>query len=222
MSITAKEFYEGYKSVRRPSRCLSRCIFSILDKEYRIYLRECFDPYNNSYSTLMYSKALNVALGHEIKNSLVPNRLLNDYIGSRKATPIYTNSSKVEGAPSVGYAVYCPKDEYKTSDSLSPISSIFTAECGAIIRALKHIALLDEGRFMIISDSLSALLGVGLLQTRSGTREQALEIKRKIAALSSGIREKEIEMLWIPSCIGLEGNEEVDALEKTATLRKPP
>ncbi|CAB0039492.1 unnamed protein product [Trichogramma brassicae] len=144
------------------------------------------------------------------------------FIYTTKATSIYTDGSKVKGAPSVGYAVYCPRDEYRSSGSLSPISSIFTAECGAIIGALEHIALTDGERFMIVSDSLSALLGVGSLRTRSGTMEQTLEIKRKIVALSSGIRGKEIELLWIPSHIGLEGNEEVDALARVATLREHP
>ncbi|CAB0043250.1 unnamed protein product [Trichogramma brassicae] len=223
MTIAAKEFYQSQKSGRRPSGCLSRCIFSVLGDEYRIQSRERFDPYNNSYySTLMYSAVLNVSLGQDIKSSPAPNRLLNEYIEARKATPIYTDGSKVKGAPSVGYAVYCPRDEYRSSGSLSPISSIFTAECCAIIGALEHIALTDGERFMIVSDSLSALLGVGSLRTRSDTMEQTLEIKRRIAALSSGIRGKEIELLWIPSHIGLESNEEVDALARSATLREHP
>ncbi|CAB0038631.1 unnamed protein product [Trichogramma brassicae] len=111
MAITAKEFYESRKSGRRSGGCLSCCIFSILDAEYRIHSRECVDPYN-SYITLMYSTMLN-----------------------RGYTPIYTEGSKVKDTPSVGYAVYCPKDEYKSSGSLSPISSIFNAECCAIIAA---------------------------------------------------------------------------------------
>ncbi|CAB0037295.1 unnamed protein product [Trichogramma brassicae] len=128
-----KELYESRKSGRRPSGCFSHCIFSILDAEYRIHSRERFDPYNNSYSTQMYSAALNVSLGQEIKSSPVPNRLLNDYIGSREATPIYTDGSKVRGVPSVGYAVYCSKDEYIDS---STMIYYFLDVCRMILNAI--------------------------------------------------------------------------------------
>ncbi|KAL7297487.1 hypothetical protein TKK_0009853 [Trichogramma kaykai] len=96
-------------------------------------------------------------------------RALKEWIESRGATPIYTDGSKVKGAPSVGYAFYCPKDEKRTAGSLSPSSSIFTAECNAIIGALEYIAGLNGDKFVIVSDSLSALLGVGSLRSCKGT-----------------------------------------------------
>ena len=78
-------------------------------------------------------------------------------------------------------------------------SSIFTANANAIDLALDSISTCDaNNRFIIFSDSLSVLI------------QKLLEKCHELLAY------KEIVLCWIPSHIGIQGNEMVDKQAKTS------
>ena len=88
---------------------------------------------------------------------------------------------------------------------LADHSSIFTAEAKAISLALDHIKKTNNRSYLIFSDSLSCLQA--LLQA-SPTNPWVVRVLEKYNQLKS--KGKDIIFCWIPSHIGIKGNEEAD------------
>lgn len=93
-------------------------------------------------------------------------------------------------------------------------SSIFSAELIAISLALSYISKSNNTRFIIFSDSLSSLQAFSNFDFKN-------PLLNEIINLFLTLRGKTIIMAWIPSHIGIKGNEEVDQLAKSA-LDLPP
>ena len=89
-------------------------------------------------------------------------------------------------------------------------SSIFTAEAHAIDLALNIISKSKHKKFIIFSDSLSVLLSL-----RNKKFQNPLIIKL-LSRLDSMSNRKEIIKCWIPSHIGVRGNERADLATKSA------
>ena len=90
-------------------------------------------------------------------------------------------------------------------------SSIFSAECLAISLALDIALLSREKKFLILSDSLSALQA---LKGRNDTHFIVKKIlKRYLKLLQRG---KEVTLMWIPSHMGIRGNHKADEKAKEA------
>ena len=85
-------------------------------------------------------------------------------------------------------------------------ASIFTAEVTAIDLALDTIAESDDDHFIIFSDSLSLLLSL-----HNKKMDNPL-ILQKLHLLSCAY--KTIHLCWIPSHIGIRGNEAADMAAK--------
>ena len=90
---------------------------------------------------------------------------------------------------------------------LPPGSSIFTAELYAIFCAASYVSTLP-GRFLILTDSLSSVsaLAPGLPGSHY--------LVPKIASLLSGLPQNKITVQWVPSHVGIPGNELADAMAK--------
>ena len=94
-------------------------------------------------------------------------------------------------------------------------SSIFTAEVCAIDLALNIISKNKHNKFIIFSDSLSVLTSL-----RNKKLENLL-IAKLLSRLDSMSSHKEIIMCWIPSHIGVSGNERADSAAKLALDLSP-
>ncbi|WP_419637581.1 ribonuclease H family protein, partial [Thiolapillus sp.] len=94
--------------------------------------------------------------------------------------------------------------------------SIYTAELQAILLALKQAYQSQESKFMIFSDSLSALQALGKLKTDHPLLIQIQEFLHKINA-----DQKEIVFMWVPGHVGIRGNEAADRAAKKALDNKP-
>lgn len=145
---------------------------------------------------------------HDIIKSQFQNTIQHSFPNHTK---IYTDASKSDHG--VGLAVV--KDDEIIQHKLPIITSIFSAENYAIFVGVQLANTLETNDILIISDSLSTLLA---LKNTSSKNEiisniQACLIRSK----------KNIEFMWVPSHIGIIGNEKADkyADQATKTIPKP-
>ena len=120
-------------------------------------------------------------------------------------TQIYTDGSKDNNRVGCSAIV----NNINIKQRLPSNASIFTAEVTAIDLALDAIAESDDDYFIIFSDSLSVLLS---LNNRKMDNPLILKLLLKIHHLSCA--HKTIHLCWIPSHIGIRGNEAADMAAK--------
>jgi len=145
------------------------------------------------------------------KSSISPEVLKQHFYGLletyRDYVPIYTDGSK-EGDQVAAAMVH---RRFSVQNRLPAHSSIFSAEAKAILLALTYIEGYESNRFVIFSDSLSCLQAI---HSSMWTSPLIREILEKCHLLS--LCQKEILFCWIPSHVGIPGNERADAAAKAA------
>ena len=119
--------------------------------------------------------------------------------------PVYTDGSKDNDR--VGCAAIINNISIKRR--LPNNASIFTAEIKAIDLALDAIAESEDDHFIIFSDSLSVLLS---LENKKLDNPLVVNLLHKLHLLSTA--HKTIFFCWIPSHIGIRGNEAADVAAK--------
>jgi len=121
---------------------------------------------------------------------------------------IFTDASKSSDA--VGIGVYGPEGE-RTLSRVSPFFSICMAEILAIKKALNYIQDHPDHKFVIFSDSLSALEKIsGAPSTKSD--HVTLQVREIIHNLNE--RSNRVVLAWIPGHSEIARNEEADQLAK--------
>ena len=124
---------------------------------------------------------------------------------------IYTDGSK--SSYGVGFAII--SNDKAIQFSLPKYASVFTAELSALWYAAEEIKTLPKQKFVIFSDSRSALEA---LKSYNPKNSLVREIKYKFHRLyNSGF---DVEICWVPSHIGIRGNEVADKAAKEA-ITKP-
>lgn len=98
------------------------------------------------------------------------------------------------------------------SFSLPADASVFTTELAAIIKALSFIEVGDEASHLILSDSLSSLLALRGFYPRHPLVQDIL--LRVTSLYQAG---KSVEFCWLPSHVGITGNELADAAARRAS-----
>ena len=137
------------------------------------------------------------------------NELKSNYTS---CTPIYTDGSKDDMR--VGCAVI--SDNYSENMRIPDGSSIFTAEAKAIDLALDFIADCEiSNNFIIFSDSLSVLKSLDHTSSKNPQIQKLLEKQHYLSIYN------EIIYCWIPSHIGIPGNENVDLKAKESLNLHP-
>ena len=126
------------------------------------------------------------------------NRFISHY---KDYTCIYTDGSKRDERSAA--AAVCPGITF--TNRLPEGSSIFSAETRAIQLALNFIDLTFHDKFIILTDSLS------VLQSMKNKDWSNPLISQTLIQLNSLInRNKRIIFFWIPSHIGIKGNDRAD------------
>jgi len=120
---------------------------------------------------------------------------------------IYTDGSRDGNA--VASATVLPSDTI--SMRLPDSASIFTAEIQAIINALVSIKDMDASKFIIFTDSLSCLQALHSMKLEHPLIGMVI---RKCVFLS--IANKHVVFCWVPSHVGIAGNEKADSAAKFA------
>ncbi|GFX25563.1 probable RNA-directed DNA polymerase from transposon X-element [Trichonephila clavipes] len=122
--------------------------------------------------------------------------------------PIFTDGSKSESH--VGSAVVSLSTVI--TDALPISASIYTAELHALRIALEHISLSCGKKFIIYTDSLSALQSI--VSLHSSSHPILVDITY---ALANHLKKKDIRFCWIPGHAGITGNELADTAARSAT-----
>jgi len=130
----------------------------------------------------------------EIKNRF------SDYIH------VYTDGSR--DGNTVACAAVFPSNTI--SKRLPDSASIFSAEIQAILDALNKIKTSDASKFVIFTDSLSCLQALHNMKLEHPLVGMVI---RKCVFLSS---KKKIVFCWVPSHVGIRGNEKADLAAKAA------
>ena len=144
----------------------------------------------------------NPALLKSVFNSIIGN--------SSSARFIYTDGSKTDEGVSAAVAA----GEVEIAVRLPNHSTIFTAEAFAILTALKFIESNNIKHCVICSDSLSCLLAINNYNTKNPIVAEILTHLNKLN------ERKQIEFVWVPSHIGILGNEKADAIARGAILNR--
>ena len=119
---------------------------------------------------------------------------------------IYTDGSKDDN--NVGCAAF--EKSFISRVRLPNKASIFTAEIKAIDLALSYITQHTHDNFIIFSDSLS------VLTTIKNHNSDNVLVQNLLLRLHTILRTKTVKLFWIPSHIGIKGNEKIDSLAKEA------
>ncbi|GBN70030.1 hypothetical protein AVEN_212119-2-1, partial [Araneus ventricosus] len=123
--------------------------------------------------------------------------------------PIFTDGSKSDGH--VGCGVVFPSDTL--SYRLHNCCSVFTAELVAIFCALQEISPSSQRKFIIYTDSMSALESLSHYDNR--IHPVALEILSVLKFLRN--KGFSIIFCWVPSHVGISGNETADVIARFAS-----
>ena len=131
---------------------------------------------------------------------------------SDDALRIYTDGSR-DGRGRVGAAFYVPQRQHEEAFRLTDQVEILTAELIAIRQVLLYLTKEKTDSVVIYCDSLSALqsLEKGESRSRPNLLREIIHLNHSINAAGTTIR-----FHWIPSHVGLNGNERADKLAKDA------
>ena len=99
-------------------------------------------------------------------------------------------------------------------ETLHREASIFSAELYAIPMAVGVIGELADMQFVTMSDSFSVLRAISDIRNRYPVIRKMFQETGEMKD-----RNKEIEMCWITSHVGIQGNEEADRAAETAARR---
>ncbi|GBL79203.1 putative RNA-directed DNA polymerase from transposon X-element [Araneus ventricosus] len=126
---------------------------------------------------------------------------------------IFTDGSKSDGH--VGCGVVFPSDTL--SYRLHNCCSVFTAELVAIFSALQEISPSSQRNFIIFTNSMSAL------ETLSHYDIQMHPVGLEILSVLQFLRNKGFIIIfcWVPSHVGISGNETADAISKFGSAFLP-
>lgn len=120
---------------------------------------------------------------------------------------IFTDGSKTANGTGAAFT----SSGTNMSFTLNNYNSIYTAELYAIKEALKYAISSNANKYMILTDSFSAIQGLSKLLDENSI---IVEINNLLFVLSN--QNKDICFVWIPSHVGIQGNERVDELARLA------
>ncbi|UYV80433.1 hypothetical protein LAZ67_19000179 [Cordylochernes scorpioides] len=161
------------------------------------------EPTNKQYQNPEYLKQLSL----EIINNIPKN-----------AITIYTDGSRDElGHTGSGCLIKTTNGIEKMNRRNPDFCSVFRSELIAIYEALKSIRNTNYQDIWILTDSISAI------QHLSHTGELRDKVSRNIIGyLQKLSKTSKIHLQWIPSHVGIEGNEAADVLAKKGTKEPLP
>jgi ribonuclease HI len=117
---------------------------------------------------------------------------------------IYTDGSKTSDG--VGFAYVSPLQQY--SRRIQDYASVYVAELLAIQSAVRHGCQYPHHTIVVATDSRSAILALNTFRPKN---QLVRDIRNQIAHCH-----KEVFLCWVPSHVGVPGNERADSLARSA------
>ena len=117
---------------------------------------------------------------------------------------MYTDGSKEDKKTAMSFVC----DDHEFSCRINDEASICTAELLAIEAAIEYISESSDEEFMIITDSLSSLQALKSQKLNNPIVSNILHMCHYLSG------HKDIVSCWVPSHIGIQGNERADVLAK--------
>ncbi|XP_040966432.1 uncharacterized protein [Gossypium hirsutum] len=129
----------------------------------------------------------------------------------RGRTQIYTDGSHDPVTSATGYGIYIPDKKFETCNRLPNQTSVFTAEIQAILDSFTWISTQPPAQYLVLTDSLSSIQAIesSNTSTRPELVNQIRQLNFQLTRL--GIH---VTLLWIPSHVGIPGNEKADQLAR--------
>lgn len=181
--------------------------------------------YQLEFNRILTSLNIDLCSGLEIRKAQNPINKFEElfFTNKPKNDPvfIFTDGSRIDNGKSsiVGCASWSSDVGVSFKYKLYDKASIFTAEAVAILKTLEKIELSTSTEFYIFSDSLSVL---SALQNTKKLKNQNYLIQRiNDYIYKCTYKAKNIRLIWIPSHLGIEGNEKADAMAKLAAKEGP-
>jgi len=122
----------------------------------------------------------------------------------------FTDASKINSYPHTGAAYYSPDIPIQRKYKLDGCFSIFSAECIAIICAVDCILERNIKKASIFTDSRNVVETVFRCMLDRDLSYLILVLKNKLRA--AFLQDLDINLIWIPSHVGILGNETADFL----------
>ena len=129
---------------KRILRLFEQNICEILNDSQSLYKANNYNIYNYNYKELTTTIKFDRNLGNTLKSTVDPNSKLCEVRELNNAIDIYTDGSKIRDTCMVGSACVCPSLNLVIQRNLPENSSIFTAECVAILDALNIALNIEE------------------------------------------------------------------------------
>lgn len=149
----------------------------------------------------------------KINTRLIQSILLENKDKYPNYINIYTDGSK--SANGTGCAIIVEEEEEEIITKLPTVFSVFSSEAYAILKALNYIENSTKIKFIINTDSKSVINATQNKKTTNPFIRSILEVVTKL-------KTKHILLQWIPSHLGIRGNERADAAAKRAVELKNP
>ncbi|XP_023190356.1 uncharacterized protein LOC111608710 [Xiphophorus maculatus] len=151
--------------------------------------------------------------GREMEKNEVENYINKEY---SKHIQVYTDASK-KSNNQVGIAFIAPDLNVMENKRISDKLTVYTGELMAILIALEWIEGIGKGKFVICSDSSSALMSIQGMKSevRQDIIEDIVQVIFRIKKNGS-----QIKLIWIPAHIGVVGNELADNFAKRASNKE--
>lgn len=121
--------------------------------------------------------------------------------------------------PTLWESVAIPQLNKQMSIGIDSTCSVFTAECIALLEAMKIVMEYSNYRFLIISNSLSALKSLSNPKINISTNKYLVDIKAMYNKwLKNNSTYQSINFIWVPAHKGIIDNKKADQLAKQAMI----
>ncbi|XP_076760906.1 uncharacterized protein LOC143429262 [Xylocopa sonorina] len=160
--------------------------------------------YEPEYVILLTRIIVNTEIGIKIQNSM-----------------IYMDGLKSKQAISTEAACICPQLNTYITSSLNKKASIYTAETTAIIMAINLAIQNLTQHYIIWTDSLSTVQALNSNDHKTNFDHRIIKIKTLIHKYHRLINIGSIQIYWLPSHLGIEGNEMADSAARKAAKQHP-
>jgi len=195
-------------------------------KSYENFIHKSSTPicYQLDFKYQFNNVKVDLLSGESIKEASDAEKKFQKIFQDRKSSNIFifTDGSKTETDPNnqrVGMASWSSNENFIAKYKLFDLTSSFSAEATAISFIVEKIVSSDLDNFIIFSDSKSVLNVLQNIRKIKHQPQIIQEINQMLFIAKK--KNKNVELVWIPSHRNICGNDKADELAKKAAREGP-